>query len=161
VRIRKMSTYDDILKEARTKVQAFRQMTAREYIPRMYWALRDENPHISPEDARDRIDKDCFGMWEKRTILDALPDEAKDLKKQKSGRLSQKKANSAAGTAAQSAKERQDIVIDSEGNSWLSIYSSVSQTPSHIPNCVVDIYTHRYRYILYNGCGRSAAWAAC
>jgi hypothetical protein len=91
--IREMSTYDEILKDARTKVEAFRQTTAKELIPRMYLALRHENPHTSPENARDRIYKDCLGMWEKRTILDALPDEAKDPKKQKAGRLRLKERN--------------------------------------------------------------------
>jgi hypothetical protein len=52
----------------------------------MYDALRTEDSNLSPEDARDRIEKDCLGIWSKRTILDALPDEAKDLKKQKAGR---------------------------------------------------------------------------
>jgi hypothetical protein len=40
------------------------------------------------------------GVWSKRTILDALPDEAKDLEKQIAGRISQKEANSAAVSAA-------------------------------------------------------------
>jgi hypothetical protein len=113
-----MSTYDDILKEARTKVEAFRQMTAREYIPRMYLALRDENPHTSPEDARDRIYKDCLGMWEKRTILDALPDEAKDLKKQKAGRLRQKERNSAAAAAAPSSTKNKKQMSNSQVSSF-------------------------------------------
>jgi hypothetical protein len=33
----------------------------------------------------EREFRDCFGIWEERKILDALPDEAKDLKKQKAG----------------------------------------------------------------------------
>ena len=65
-------------------------MTAIEYIPRMYAALRNEDANISPQDATDRIEKDCFGIWSKRTILDALPDEAKNPEKQKSGRLGQR-----------------------------------------------------------------------
>ncbi len=59
-------------------------------------ALRTENPNLTPERSRDRIEKDCISIWSKRTILDALPDEAKDLEKQKAGQLSQKEANSAA-----------------------------------------------------------------
>jgi hypothetical protein len=49
----------------------------------MYNALINENKDISPEDARDRIEKDCFGIWAKRRYypLDALPDEAKNRKK--------------------------------------------------------------------------------
>ena len=77
-----MTKYDELLKEAKAKAEAF-ALTAREYIPKMYDALRNEDSNLTPEDARDRIQKDCIGIWSKRTILDALPDEAKDLKKQK------------------------------------------------------------------------------
>jgi hypothetical protein len=94
-----LTEYDKLLEEARAKAEAFRS-TAKEYVRKMYLALRNENPNHTPEDARDRIEKDCVGIWSKRTILDALPDEAKDLNKQKAGRLSQKEANSAAVSAA-------------------------------------------------------------
>ena len=81
----------------------------------MYCALRDESPTLTPEDARDRIEKDCVDIWSKRTILDALPDEAKDLKKQKDARLSQKEANSAAVSAAPEKKKEEEIMIDTQG----------------------------------------------
>jgi hypothetical protein len=110
-----MIDYNELLKEIRTKAEAFRSSTAREYIPKMYQALRDENPSLTPEDARDRIEKDCIGIWSKRTILDAIPDEAKDLEKQKAGRLSQKEANSAAVSAAPEKKKEEEIMIDTEG----------------------------------------------
>ena len=90
-----MSDYDNLLNLARTKAKAF-QSTAKEFIPNMYGALLKENQNISPIDARDRIQKDCVDIWSRRTILDALPDEAKDKEKQKAGRLSQKEQNSAA-----------------------------------------------------------------
>ena len=96
--------YDALLKEAKAKAEAF-ALTAREYIPKMYDARRTEDSSLSPEDARDRIEKDCAGIWSKRTILDALPDEAKDLKKQKAGRLSQKEHVSAAFSAAQKSSK--------------------------------------------------------
>lgn len=85
-----MSEYDDILEKARKSAEQFRS-TAKEFIPKMYKALRNEKPNISPEDARDRIDKDCVEIWSRRTILDALPDEAKNQEKQKASRLRQKK----------------------------------------------------------------------
>jgi hypothetical protein len=110
-----MSVYDDLLEQVRTKVDAFRQTTAKEYIPQMYLALHDENPDLAPEDVRERIEKDCLDIWKPRTILDALPDEAKDPKKQKSARARQNKATCAAETAAQSGKKREEIVIDIEG----------------------------------------------
>src|SRR4051812_5661943 len=110
-----MSVYDDLLEELRTKVDAFRQTTAKEYIPQMYLALRDENPDLTAEDLRERIEKDCLDIWKPRTILDALPDEAKDPTKQKSARARQNKPNCAAETAAQSSKKKEEIVIDIEG----------------------------------------------
>ena len=78
------------------KVQSFQQSTAKDYVPKMYWILRAENPELAPEDARDRIEKDCVGIWSRRALLYALPDEAKDSKRQIAGRLRQKEANSAA-----------------------------------------------------------------
>ena len=91
-------------------------------------ALRTENPNLTPERSRDRIEKDCISIWSKRTILDALPDEAKDLEKQKAGQLSQKEANSAAVSAAplSTEKKREEIVIDTEGR---SIEDSVPLSP--------------------------------
>jgi hypothetical protein len=72
-------TYDQLLKEAKAKAEAF-ALTALEYIPKMYYALRTEEPNLSPDDARDGIQKDCVGIWSKRTIVDALPDEARSKK---------------------------------------------------------------------------------
>lgn len=107
-----MSEYDDILEKARQAAERFKS-TAKEFIPKMYQALRNENPNISPEDARDRIEKDCVRIWVKRTILDALPDEAKNQEKQKAGRLRQKEHNSAAFSAAPSPQqeEKKKIVV--------------------------------------------------
>jgi hypothetical protein len=94
-----MSKYDDLLKDPKAKAEAF-TLTAKEYIPKMYNALREEDPNISPDDARDRIQKDCVCIWSRRTVLDALPSEAKDPKKQKAGRLSRMEYRSAAFSAA-------------------------------------------------------------
>jgi hypothetical protein len=107
-----LSEYDDILEKARQAAERFKS-TAKEFIPKMYQALRNENPNISPEDARDRIEKDCVRIWVKRTILDALPDEAKNQEKQKAGRLRQKEHNSAAFSAAPSPQqeEKKKIVV--------------------------------------------------
>jgi hypothetical protein len=77
--------YDDLLEEARAKANAFR-VSANQYVRNMYLALRNENPNITSEDARERIEKYLLGIWEKRTIVDALPDEAKAPIKQKSAR---------------------------------------------------------------------------
>jgi hypothetical protein len=109
-----LTEYDKLLEDARAKAEAFKS-TAKEYIPKMYSALRNENPNHTPEDARDRIERDCVGIWSKRTILAALPDEAKNLEKQKAGRLSQKEANSAAVSAAPEKKKEEEIMIDTQG----------------------------------------------
>ena len=108
-----MSQYDDLLEEARSKAAAY-MSTAKAYIPKMYDALMNENKNISSEDARDRIEKDCFGIWSKGTILEVLPDEAKNREKQKSGRLGQKKRNFAAVSAAPEPRTAA-IIIDTNG----------------------------------------------
>lgn len=106
-----MGKYDDLLEEVRSRAVEYIS-TAKIYIPKMYNVLMNESKDISPEDARDRIEKDCFGIWAKRTILDALPDEAKNREKQKSGRLGQKKRNFAAVSAAPGAAK---IILDTNG----------------------------------------------
>jgi hypothetical protein len=146
-----LSNYDELLEEAREKAEAFRS-SAKEYIPRMYEALLLENPTISPEDARDKIEKDCVGIWSKSTILHVLPDEAKNKKKQKAGRLRQKEDNSAAFSAAPSPEQEEkkkivvaavqgksveeDIPLTSDpptGSSSLSQDDSVSANSIQIP----------------------------
>ena len=78
-----MSEYDGLLEKAREAEEQFR-FTAKEIIPAMYKALRKENSNISAFDARDRIQIDCNQMWSDSTILDSLPEEAKDKDKPKS-----------------------------------------------------------------------------
>jgi hypothetical protein len=116
-----LSEYDELLEKARKAGEQFRS-TAKEFIPKMYKALHNENSNISPEDARDRIEKDCVGIWVKLTILDALPDEAKNREKQKAGRLRQKEFNSAAFSAAAEPAKRK-VMVSSHG----AIYTQDSQ----------------------------------
>src|SRR5215467_12847903 len=108
-------SYVELLTEARTKVEGFLASTADKYIPKLYRALRNENRDMSVKEARKRIQNDCAGIWARRTIRHAMPDEAKDPKKQEAGRLSQKKAKSAAFSAAQLsyAKDIQVIISNS------------------------------------------------
>jgi hypothetical protein len=109
-------SYVELLAEARTKVEGFLVATADEYIPKLYRALRNENRDMSVHEARERIQKDCAGIWARRTILHAMPDEAKDPKKQEAGRLSQKKAKSAAFSAAQlSYTKDMQVIISNSG----------------------------------------------
>jgi hypothetical protein len=121
-----LTEYDILLQKAKEAAEQFRS-TAKAFIPKMYCALRNEDPNISPEDARDRIEKDCFGIWSKRTILDALPDEAKNKEKQKAGRLRQQEHNSAAFSAA---PRKQKIMIVSTQNAIETQDSPVDETKS-------------------------------
>lgn len=71
-----MSEYNNLLEQAKLQVNGLRDRlisTTKGFIPKMYSALRNENPHITLEEARDRIEIDCIGIWTKRTILDVLP----------------------------------------------------------------------------------------
>src|SRR4051812_9335454 len=109
-------SYVELLTEVRTKVEGFLTSTADEYIPKLYRALRNENRDMSVQEARKRIQNDCAGIWARRTIRHAMPDEAKDQKKQEAGRLSQKKAKSAAFSAAQlSYKKDTQVIISNSG----------------------------------------------
>jgi len=139
--------YDDLLDEAKSKAAAY-MSTAKVYIPKMYNALMSENKNISPQDARDRIEKDCVSIWSRRTILDALPDEAKNQEKQKSGRLGQKKRSSAAFSAAPEAGAV-PIILDTNGRpisgaiDKSSEHTSKRQVKQNIrgcPNCQ-ELYT--------------------
>lgn len=113
-----MTEYDDLLTEVRAKAEAYRS-SAKEYIPKMYTALRNENQSISPSDVRDRIEKDCVVFWSRRTILDALPNEAKDPKNQEMGRLGQKKHKSAAVSAAPTQQESlEQVMIGAKGTQF-------------------------------------------
>jgi hypothetical protein len=110
-----MKKYNDLLEEVRTKLVEFRLFTARDYLPKMYYTLREE---FTPENARDRIEKDCRGIWRKRTIGKFLPDEAKNSMKVKAGRLRKKRPNCAALIAAQ--REKQEVItIDNTGKSYI------------------------------------------
>ena len=110
-----MTTYEELLKEVQIKLDAFSIRTAKEYIPKLWEALKNENPNLTREDLRDKIEKDCLETWSERRILEALPDEAKDPKKQEFGRLSQKKRISAAETAAPLIQKKKEIIIDTAG----------------------------------------------
>ena len=114
-----MSEYNNLLEEAKFKIASIQKsilITAREYIPKLYQTCFKENPNLTSMKIRKMIEKDCEDLWSKRTILDALPDEAKDLDKQKAGRQrnKNKSLNSAAMTAALKLEEK--MVLDTFGN---------------------------------------------
>jgi hypothetical protein len=131
-----LGEYDDLLQQARTRAEAFR-LSAKELIPKLYLALRNENQ--APADARNRIEKDCRYFWSKRTILEALPDEAKNIEKQKSGRLAQKKRDSAALSAAPLPEIRRKITIDTNGKQSEENLSPAADPYPHTSNTSADI----------------------
>ena len=112
-----MSEYNDLLQELKSKIIDLQKpiiVTAKEYIPKMYKAILNENPELTPIEARRRIEKDCREQfWSKRTILYALPDDAKNLEKQKAGRQRHKNKNDdAAIIAALNLKSKINLDVD-------------------------------------------------
>lgn len=77
-----MSRYDEVLDEARKKGE----LIANKYIFELYNTLRDEE-NLQPEDCRAKIEHDCSDLWSKATIRKFLPEEAKNPKKSKAGKL--------------------------------------------------------------------------
>jgi hypothetical protein len=71
-------SYDELLRFARG--------IARVLIPKLCAALKRENPHYSNYDIREIVTKDCISIWQKTTIVDALPDEYKDKVKAEASR---------------------------------------------------------------------------
>jgi hypothetical protein len=48
--------------------------------------LKEEDPNLSNDDIYDRILKDCVDIWQRKTIIDNMPEELKDKERQASGR---------------------------------------------------------------------------
>ena len=77
-----MSHYDEVLYEARKKGETI----ANKYIFELYTILMEEE-HLPPEDCRAKIEQDCMDLWSKTTIRKFLPEEAKNPKKSKAGKI--------------------------------------------------------------------------
>jgi hypothetical protein len=121
-----MCKYDELLEEVRTKILPLKQIirtTARDYIPKMYNALLQEEINLTPQEARERIEKDCLEFWSKRTIVDALPDEVKNTIKQFAGK--QRKTNSAAIIAASTNNEK--VLLEHDNDSYFSNNTNFSK----------------------------------
>ena len=56
------------------------------YIFELYTILMEEE-HLPPEDCRAKIEQDCMDLWSKTTIRKFLPEEAKNPKKSKAGKI--------------------------------------------------------------------------
>jgi hypothetical protein len=129
-----MTTYEELLEESRFKIQSFLESIANEYVPKMFWALHDENPELEPEDVKDRIKKDCVGIWSKCTLLDALP----DLKNQKTSRLRQKEANSAAFSAALPQEMITVPYQETYNEDLVTEVGGVAVSNSTLPSCLEE-----------------------
>jgi len=69
--------YDELLKQIKKEHQA----KAKEFIPRLCYALQNEDSFLSNEDIRDRIKKDLIDIWSKTTIQNNIPNEFKNKAK--------------------------------------------------------------------------------
>jgi hypothetical protein len=83
----KCSYYDSLLEQAK----AAGTEAARTWIPKLCYALKDEDKNLSKEDIKDRVEKDCVEIWSKSTIRTYIPDEFKDVQKQEAGRKGREK----------------------------------------------------------------------
>jgi hypothetical protein len=120
-----LKSYTDLLEEVKSKIIDLQKpiiATAKEFIPKMYSALINENPRLTPLEARNIIIKDCKqALWSPRTILGALPDEAKNLEKQMAGRQRYKnKIQNPAAIIATPTSEVQKIILDANDRTTYS-----------------------------------------
>jgi hypothetical protein len=81
------SNYNSLLEQAKTAGTE----AARTWIPKLCYALKDEDKNLSKEDIKDRVEKDCVEIWSKSTIRTYIPDEFKDVQKQEAGRKGREK----------------------------------------------------------------------
>src|SRR5918999_5333493 len=71
-------SYDERLRFARGSAKAI--------IPKMCAALKRENPNYTNYDIREIVTKDCLPIWQKSTIVDAMPEEYKQKEKVEYGK---------------------------------------------------------------------------
>lgn len=105
-----MSHYDDVLSEARKQGE----LTANKYIFELYTILKDEE-NLPPEDCRYKIEHDCMYLWSKATIMKFLPEEAKNPKKSRAGKLGAEQKRKL--EEEENLKESEVIEQTTDGNS--------------------------------------------
>ena len=102
-----MTTYGEYLSQLNASSRA-----AYEYIPKMCAALRKEDPHLSNEDIRDRVTKDCLEAGlAKSTITHSIPQEFKNPDKIEAGKSGAEKkkiivSKTTGGAAATEAENK-------------------------------------------------------
>lgn len=110
-----MTKYDDFLEEIKRK----HDTTANDSINKLYQLLKEEDKNLSKDDMYDRIMKDCLEIWQKRTILENMPDELKDRERQEAGR--------------KGSEKKKEIVVTTDGSVAAEVAAkntSESQTES-------------------------------
>jgi len=112
-----MTEYERLLKQAQEQVEDGNEkirQTAQKYIPKLYQALRDE--WHTPQQAKNRIMKDCATLWTKDAIRKLLPTECKNQKLVEAGRKGSKKLlEQKAGKIPASLAIDEPIAITNEG----------------------------------------------
>ncbi len=108
-----MTHYEDVLYEARKKGET----VANKYIVELYNILRDEE-HLRPEDCRAKIEQDCMDLWSKATIRKFLPEEAKNPRKSKAGRIGAERRKKL--EQGQKSKSIQVIELNTDGSASTS-----------------------------------------
>ena len=129
-----MSEYVNLLQEARSKVNNLQKPiinSAKEYIPKLCQLFQKEHNNLTSSEVRIQIEKDCKNLWSKRTILDALPDEMKNLTKQSAGRQRHKNKQSYSAAIVAAPKQNNSMVIDNFGRTVLDNVSNKSETSSN------------------------------
>ena len=77
-----MTSYDEYLAMMTASVKS-----GCEYIPKLCYALREEDKHLSNDDIKDKVTKDCLERGlAKGTIINNIPEEFKDPKKVEAGK---------------------------------------------------------------------------
>lgn len=128
-----MSEYENLLREAQSKVNDLQKPiinSAKEYIPKLCQSFRKEHNNLTPSEVRIQIEKDCKNLWSKRTILDVLPDEMKNLTKQTAGRQRYKNKQTHSAAIVAAPKQNNSMVIDNFGRTVMDNVSIKSESSS-------------------------------
>ena len=83
---KKYNEYDRLLKELKDD----HRLKASKYIPKLCYALRDEDQNLTKHDISERIRKDLVDIWSRSTVSAYMPDEFKEEQQKEAGKLSHK-----------------------------------------------------------------------
>lgn len=78
--------YDNLLRELRQTIRRI----AKEWIPKLCYALQRSDPRLTNEDIRETVKRDLILDWSRTTVYEHIPDEFKDKIKQEAARQSHK-----------------------------------------------------------------------